>query len=229
MIDKETIIFNKNEDEFKRQANQRKHKFDEKLQNINQMKYQLDDVRSPILKELYPNDTKIQQDKEIVELIPSFNKLKEWSGKQKCSIIFDSKIDGDGGNNVLMNKVMNKQNLYFISFDNQNNVFGGYVDTIINKTGDWITDPNAFVFSLIRNGKMKNIKYEIKNSQYAFYSLSNDNQLYGIGGGHDIGIWKIGDSNSYCNPHSYEYNGEQHPIVDKFNFTTKRILVIQMN
>ncbi|KAL7720415.1 hypothetical protein QTN25_002450 [Entamoeba marina] len=67
MIDKETIIFNKNEDELKRQANQRKHEFDEKLQNINQMKYQLDVVTIPIEK-LFPNDTRIQQDKEIVEL-----------------------------------------------------------------------------------------------------------------------------------------------------------------
>ncbi|KAL7714730.1 TLDc domain-containing protein [Entamoeba marina] len=106
------------------------------------------------------------KDKEILEnIVPSINKLKEWSDKQKCSVIFDSKLDGDGENNGFMNKVMNKQNLYFISFDNQNNVFGGYADNNINITDGSRTNPNAFTFSLIRNGNLENMKYNIKKEQ----------------------------------------------------------------
>ncbi|KAL7717254.1 TLDc domain-containing protein [Entamoeba marina] len=214
--------------ELKRQEDQTKHDVDEKLKELNGMKYSYDTDVCNSIKELPSNDTRIQQDKEIIELIPSFNKLKEWSGKQICSIIFDSDIDGDGTNNVLMNKVMNKKNLYFISFDNENNVFGGYVDITIDTTGLYTTDPNSFTFSLIRNGKMKNIKYNIKNDHqlYAFYLRPND-FFYTFGGSHDILVYKIGNSNSHCDPYSYEYNGEKHPFVDNFYFITKRILVLK--
>ncbi|KAL7712291.1 TLDc domain-containing protein [Entamoeba marina] len=174
-----------------------------------------------------------EKDPEVRNLSP-FDKLREWSKKQNCSVLFDSKIDGDGGNDVLLNKVINKRNLYFISFDNENNVFGGYVDTIINKTNSFITDPNAFTFSLMRNNDKKNNKYEIKNNnqQYAFYLFSNKDDMYGFGGGNAIHVGKINNSNSYCTSYSFEYTGDQHPFVDKnypTQFAMKRILVIQMS
>ncbi|KAL7715596.1 TLDc domain-containing protein [Entamoeba marina] len=172
------------------------------------------------------------KDKEIQEnIIPSIDKLKEWSGKQKCSVIFDTKIDGyDGG--VLKNKVINKKNLYFIHFNNKNNVFGGYVDNIIDKTRSWIKDSNAFLFSLIRNGEMKNIKYNIKRSkeQYAFYlDVSDYLYMFGSYTHSDIAIWRNNSSKSYCSPYSCGYNGENDRFVDNSKFTTKRILVVQMN
>ncbi|KAL7714384.1 TLDc domain-containing protein [Entamoeba marina] len=176
------------------------------------------------------------KDKEIQEnIIPSTNKLKEWSGKQNCSVIFDSKIDGDGGNNVLMNKVIDKKNLYFISFDYENNVFGGYVDTIINKTNSWIINPNSFTFSLMRNRKMKNEQYKIKNDykQDAFQLYSNYDYLYAFGNhSPDIFVTKIDNSNSYCGSNSYEHKDDQKPFRDNkypTTFETKRILVIQMS
>ncbi|KAL7720416.1 TLDc domain-containing protein [Entamoeba marina] len=167
-------------------------------------------------------------------LTPSFNKLKEWSGKQNCSVLFDSNIDGYG-KGVIEHKVMNKRNLYFISFDNQNNVFGGYVDTIISKTNCFTSDPNAFVFSLIRNGQVKNMNYNIRNQGHAFWLQSNHDQLYVFGGcydsSYDVNVWKIGYKSNYtCKPCDYEYNGEQQPLRDNTNnYIIKRILVLEMS
>ncbi|KAL7720458.1 hypothetical protein QTN25_002226 [Entamoeba marina] len=264
MIDNETIIFNKQEqnikneqnekqiefnkqterlekekqnllmklniekEELEKESDKRRQQFNEKLKELNNMKYQ---YRNADLETF-----SMMLDKENIYLNPSINKLKEWSGKQKCSIIFDSKIDGDGGNNVLHDKVINKKNLYFISFDNENNVFGGYLDTTIGTVGN-ITDSNAFTFSLIRNGEFKNIKYEIKNDcrRHAFYLCFNSDCLYnfGSGFGNDISVCRIGNSNSHCFSTSYEYNGEQHPFIDNTDssnyFTVKRLLVMEMN
>ncbi|KAL7714422.1 TLDc domain-containing protein [Entamoeba marina] len=163
--------------------------------------------------------------------------MKEWSGKQHYNIIFDSKIDGDGSNNVLGNKVMNKKNLYFIHFDNRQNIYGGYVNELIGGYSKLINDPNSFVFSLKRNNQNTLKKYLIKQNQHhhAFSLCSNFKVLYYFGyddnNCRDITTFKVGDPHSYCLPYSYEYNGENKPLSDGTNnkFTVERILVIQMN
>ncbi|KAL7721483.1 TLDc domain-containing protein [Entamoeba marina] len=97
---------------------------------------------------------KIQQpiktnDNEMDIINNSMNILKQWSNKNTFNIIFDSRVDGDGWNNVLYNRVLNECNLYFISFDGDNNVYGGYLNTKIDKsTSGYISDRNSFVFSL---------------------------------------------------------------------------------
>ncbi|KAL7715609.1 TLDc domain-containing protein [Entamoeba marina] len=186
-------------------------------------------------KEQYIEEIKFKKDIGLEQFNMSIQSLFEWSGKQNYNIIFDSDLDGDG-KGVLENKVIHKRNLYFISFDNENNIFGGYVDTIINKTGR-ITDPNAFVFSLIKNGKMKNIKYNIKNNQQKNVFCLNSNYVYLYlfgrydGEGRDILTPKIGFNSEYiCKPVCYEYNGEQQPLRNNTRYyTMKRILVLEMN
>ncbi|KAL7718457.1 TLDc domain-containing protein [Entamoeba marina] len=172
---------------------------------------------------------------ELKEINASLEILYEWSDKHNFNIIFDSEKDGDG-REVLANKVRNKKNLYFISFDNENNVFGGYLSEFINKTG-WIKDTSAFVFSLIRNGKIENMKYKIKDGQdgNSFYLYTNCDLLYCFGyndgRSYDVTVLKIGCSGAYfCNPCSYEYNGKQQPLRNNTtNYIIKRIVVLEMN
>ncbi|KAL7717801.1 TLDc domain-containing protein [Entamoeba marina] len=172
-----------------------------------------------------------QQPETIQELLPSFGYLKQWSGKQEISVIFDSVVDGDGGNNVLMKKVIDKSNLYFITFDDDNNIFGGYIEEEAFKTNSWITDPNSFIFSLKRNGIVTNNRYNIRNGceNNAFILNSNIGYLYAFGAGNDIHVNKIGDPESYCNQASYGYNGEKHPFTDKRYSTAKRIVVLRVS
>ncbi|KAL7715595.1 TLDc domain-containing protein [Entamoeba marina] len=235
ILKKETTIFNRKEQEFEQQKQQRKREFEEKQNDIKNMKYNYHNTEE-IKRKQHIEKIKFKNDDELEQLNNSIQLLLEWSGKQNYNIIFDSKIHGDGGG-VLENRVIHRKNLYFLTFDNENNVFGGYVDNIINKTNDWIKDSNPFVFSLIRNGKIKNIKYDIKKGkeQYAFKLKSNSYELYRFGedGYSDICVYEIGNNKSYCDYHSYEYNGEQNPSRDNYGgsneFSMKRILVIQMN
>ncbi|KAL7714053.1 TLDc domain-containing protein [Entamoeba marina] len=218
IVDKENYIFNKKEEE-------RKLKYDARLNELNQMKSRYDNI----LVNIFENDTRIQQDNEIIELKPSLDKLLCWSDKQKCTVLFDSKVHGDGDYGNIKNRVLNKNNVCFISFDTNNNVFGGYINVIIDKVNNWINDPNAFTFSLMRNGNVMNTKYPIKahNIDKAFYLHSTN--YYGFGNGNDICVYPIGNSSSYCSCSSYSYHNQQNPFVDGRDFKSNRIIVLQMS
>ncbi|KAL7717571.1 TLDc domain-containing protein [Entamoeba marina] len=136
--------------------------------------------------------------------------------------------------------VFNKQNLYFISFDNETNVFGGYLNETINIKNTWIPDCKAFVFSLIRNGKVKNKKDDIKkgNERTAFWLISKSNMLYFFGKydrfgytGCDIVIPTISSISGYSSkPVIYEYNDKKQPLRDeKRGYSIIRIFVLKMN
>ncbi|KAL7717895.1 hypothetical protein QTN25_004599 [Entamoeba marina] len=118
-------------------------------------------VYNNILKEL--DTMKVERynvDIEIIIINNSMNVSKEWSNKSKFKIIFDSKVDGDGLTDYIL------------------------LDRI-NNSG-WIKDNNAFVFSLNRDGKVKNTKYSIKSkhSYGALHVCGNSQNNYRI-----ISIW----------------------------------------
>ncbi|EKE38963.1 hypothetical protein ENU1_145950 [Entamoeba nuttalli P19] len=74
-------------------------------------------------------------------------------------------------------------------------------------------------------------KFDIKEPEYSFY-LNNQTTdwLFGIGnGGYDISIHKEqGKEISYCKQESFEYKGISNSLCEKFNFTPKRFIVIEM-
>ncbi|KAL7720442.1 TLDc domain-containing protein [Entamoeba marina] len=171
---------------------------------------------------------------EVEQLNNSIELLIEWSGKPKYNIIFDSDLDGDGKLTLSWN-VMNKKNLYLIHFDNENNVFGGYVNEVIDKKDGYINDPKSFVFSLIRNGKITNKKYDIdfERAGLSFAMQYNFDVLYWFGYGNgkfDLIIFKIGYiSENSCVTNSYKYNGEKQPLRDNtIGYIIQRILVLEM-
>ncbi len=97
------------------------------------------------------------------------------------------------------------KNTITIIRNNLDYVFGGYASAPWNSAGQYINDPNAFIFTLRRNGIFESNKYMIKAANVG-------NGLYGQSeyaptfGGHDIYI--NNNSNvtvgSYCNfGHSY--------------------------
>ncbi|KAL7720414.1 TLDc domain-containing protein [Entamoeba marina] len=170
----------------------------------------------------------------LEQLNNSIESLIEWSGKPNYNVIFDSDIDGDG-KSTLNCKLMNKRNLYFIHFDNENNIFGGYVNELINKTNIYVYDKKSFVFSLLRNGEVINKKYVIKpeRAKCSFDLQSNYDFLYWFGYGNgkfDIIAPKIGHiSKTACLTNSYEYNGEKQPLRNKtIGYVINRILVLEM-
>ncbi|KAL7721462.1 TLDc domain-containing protein [Entamoeba marina] len=164
----------------------------EPIKTTHETKFQQKQVRTDQLKLIKVPKVDNDDGIEMTLLSSSIESLCKWSGKQHYNTIFDSKIDGDG-KGIIEQRVMNKKNLYFISFDNENNVFGGYVSELINK------------------------KDEMEKFGRDSYS--------------DIFVCKIGSNESYCDYHSFEYNGEQQPLREKYrptHFTIKRVLVLEM-
>ncbi|KAL7722332.1 TLDc domain-containing protein [Entamoeba marina] len=175
---------------------------------------------------------------QIHEVLNGINVLKKWCQKNELITIFDSDINGDGSKNVLKNIVMNRKNLYFINIDIYNNVFGGYLTSSIKVTSAYTHDENAFIFSLIRDGKINQKKFMIKKShaKNAFYLEKNRDHLYTFGGGGkwDFVIFKVGSGRSYCNQHSFEYHGAKKALMERQgaldrpdSFAVRRVLVLQ--
>ncbi|KAL7718762.1 hypothetical protein QTN25_003719 [Entamoeba marina] len=181
-------------------------------------------------------------DKDLKIICNSMNVLKQWSNKNIFNIVFDSKVNGDGSKRVLHDKVYNKSNLYFISFDENNNVFGGFLNNKIDKSGYkydcCISDENAFVFSLIRNGIVNNKRYFLKNGEDKAFLLLPDSPsgwLYNFG--KDVFVFKVGSNESCCTDDDYyfsiySYKNDKKLFTDityPDEFAVRRIVVIEMN
>ncbi|KAL7716176.1 TLDc domain-containing protein [Entamoeba marina] len=214
-----------------------------RVEKYDETKYQIEQNKQPttthILKEQQqritqvPKEIKLQEPKrrsyKTVPIIKdSIKQLKIWSNKTESSVIFDSKFDGDGSNNnALHNIVFNRSNLYFITFDNDNNVFGGYVDKRIAGSGmpSYVIDEKAFVFSLMKNNKV--------NAKRAFLLRNNhsNGRLYEFGT--SIVIYKVGCNKSCCYGRDdfYDYGDDVFPLTGAslgIKFEATRIVVLEM-
>ncbi len=110
---------------------------------------------------------------------------------------FHSKCDGKG-------------NTITIIMSNLNNVFGGYASSAWNSSGTWINDPNAFLFSLRRDGVSYKDIFIVKNAVNALYGNSGDGPIFG--GGHDIFI----RNQSNTNMGSYSNFGNSYNLLDGY-------------
>ncbi|KAL7712561.1 hypothetical protein QTN25_009885 [Entamoeba marina] len=138
------------------------------------------------------------------------NVLQNWTDFHSFNIIYDSDVDGGGYTAIRM--VHNKKNLYFINFDNENNVFGGFVSNP-NSGLSYQEQCNriTFVFSLERNGLPFYKKYPLKKYQE---------------------IFPVGVNNSFVAPSSYKYNHCKTPFVDRgypYHFPIQRLIILEMS
>ena len=84
--------------------------------------------------------------------------------------------------------------------------------------GDNIRDSKAYLFSLRRNGKMKEEpkKYYIKQrwNDWAFVLYKeNHKTLFTLGGGNDISVFKWNWRNEcYSQPLSFDFNGKERGV-----------------
>ncbi len=111
---------------------------------------------------------------------------------------FHSKCDG-------------KRNTITIIKNNLNYVFGGYASSAWNSSWNFINDPNAFLFSLRRDGVSFKDKFTVKYAERALYGYSSYGPSFGY---NDICILnesntKMGSSSnfgdSYNLPNGYTY------------------------
>ena len=124
---------------------------------------------------------------------------------------------------------MNHNQLYFIIIDSNDNVFGHYHSSVIDKISSDIYDSNIFIFTLNNNGRSEIKKFDNKNGNASTY-IYNDYDYYCCYGYY---IYKI-DTNDSRIYNSIEncYSGiEKTTLTGNYypnKFTTKRLIVIQM-
>ena len=80
------------------------------------------------------------------------NVLKEWTGKARATIIFDSTVD-EFTTDGLFNKVREKPNIAIIGFTTDGDVFGGFYSVKATRQGVHLYDPNMFIFSFESHGR----------------------------------------------------------------------------
>ena len=166
--------------------------------------------------------------------------IEEWTNKKCGEVLFNSNVDDWNVNtSTFQDKVRNKENLIFLIEDEEINKFGGYLNVKIDKFGDFINDPNAFIFSLQSNRRINGMKKypKIRNDSNSFIVWNNTNTgggLFGFGKGKDICVYQGNrKSESYCLQYSYNYSGETNSLCsnggrEKTKFTPRRFIVIQM-
>ena len=127
--------------------------------------------------------------KKLLELC-RFSKDQKWELKYRASkdgflaTDFHTKCDGIG-------------NTLTVIKAKSGNIFGGYTEQKWHSRGGFVTDPNAFIFSLV-NKEEKPFKVMCSNEgQTALYCSSNSGPCFG---GHDFDIKSDSNINkeSYC-------------------------------
>ena len=151
--------------------------------------------------------------------------LQEWVGLLIEEIIFNSDIDNWTENSSTFNeKIMGKGKLYFIIEDEDNELFGYYLNTTIEKKDVFLSsevfkaDEESFHFNLESNGRLSGpMKFDTKIGRKSDYELFPDfsAELIHLG---DIRLcktkWK---EQSYCcqNNKIFHYNGIQNALCGK--------------
>ena len=122
------------------------------------------------------------------------------------------------------NRCDGKKNTVTVIRNNLNFIFGGFTAASWNSNDEWIADPNAFIFSLKRNGASSNYKLMIQpdHSDNAIYGSSSYGPTFGGSYDHDIYIQdqsKIYEG-SYSNINSYTPPTIFPPGSDETTFLT---------
>ncbi|BFU19799.1 trichohyalin, putative [Entamoeba histolytica] len=179
-----------------------------------------------------------KQDEERMQRmrgIKEMRQIEEWTERRITNVIFDSDIDNWNINtSVFGQRIKGKEHLIIIIEDSRGNKFGGYVNSKIDKVGQWIYDSKSFVFSLESKGRMKRMmKFDIKEPGHAFWlDNQSNNYLFAFGWSGDILVCKENYKTiSSCKQCSFEFEGISNALCGKEYtepFTPERIIVIEM-
>ncbi len=116
--------------------------------------------------------------------------LLEMTNSTKGNLLYRATRDGFEAQEF-HSRCDGKSNTITIIKNNLNYVFGGYASSAWNSSGDYINDPNAFLFSLRRNGISSKDKFNTISPQCSLYGKSNYGPTFG--GGFDIHICNQSD------------------------------------
>ena len=189
---------------------------------------ELDKLKTVYFKSRYEND----EEKEVEKSIEDLCKMKI------KSVLFDSDEHNWCKNDSEFDtKVKGHKNVCVVIADTEENIFGGFVSKEIG-IRKYHYDPNACVFSLMKNHKFTGNKYPIKQNCYDFRIEPNKSDiLFGFGAEDKNGMKYYRDivvskknvqPKNYCVPFSFDYKREPNPLVNDSKFEVARIVVYEM-
>ena len=155
------------------------------------------------------------------------NALKQWTGKARATIIYDSKKDPFTFNG-LFEKVRDKPNIAVVGFTTDGDVFGGFYSVAVTGQGKGFYDPNMFVFSFESHGRCTTpqrfvVKERLKEDAYVYFCKNSS--------GGFVDFWVTGEggfflgnekSNSYCWNMSDAFEGLEDTTLTGQNNTNWR-------
>ncbi len=153
----------------------------------------------------------------------------------KGNLLYRATRDGFTGK-AFHSKCDGKGNTITIIKNNLNYVFGGYASSAWNSSGNYIKDPNSFLFSLRRAGVSFIDKFTIKRPEYALLGNSSNVPTFGAA---DILIFNQSNTtigsrtnfgHSYNLPNGYTHGGNANDfLAGNYNqWTTIEIEVYQI-
>ena len=126
----------------------------------------------------WSNDSLILSNEEFVS-------VAEMTESSKRTLLYRATRDGFEAQSF-HNRCDGKSNTISIIKNNLNYVFGGFASSAWNSYGNYISDPNAFLFSLRRDGISYKDNFTVKNSEHALFA----HPLYWpTFGAHDTRYW----------------------------------------
>ena len=152
------------------------------------------------------------------------NALKEWTGKESATIVYDSVVDeftADG----LFNKVGGKPNIAVVGITTDGDVFGGFYSVAVTKQDDRFYDQNVFVFSFESHGRcMTPQRFAVKEGKKKDANVKfweNDFNGFVVFGVYWAGNFWLGNerSDSDCNNMSRCFEGLEDITLTGMNGT----------
>ena len=128
------------------------------------------------------------------------NALKEWTGKARASVVYDSTVDEftAGG---LFQKVKGNKNIAVVGFTTDGDVFGMFYSRAVTKQDVRFFDPTVFVFSFESHGRCKTpqrfvLKEGLKRDACVAFWKNDSSGFVVLWVGHECGFY-LGNERSY--------------------------------
>ena len=128
-----------------------------------------------------------------------------------AKLLYRASRDGDNSNQFHSKCDGIENTVTFVKSKNGRK-FGGFANKAFNSSGNWISDPNCFVFSLLH----KECYYY--NKGYMIHGGSSYGPIWGSG--HDLYMASgcLSNTSSQTNQSSFDYKGKSNALSGSSNF-----------
>ena len=176
-----------------------------------------------------------QELKESMGKTGGVEALKQWTGKARATVVFDSTVDEftHGG---LFDKVQGKPNVAVVGFTTDGDVFGGFYSVAVTEQVKRFYDRDMFIFSFESHGRCKTpqrfvVRERLKEKACVYFYNKSDGfvEFWVVG----YGWFYLGNerSNSYCYNMSDAFEGIENTTLtgknDSYHHCT-RLVAIQL-